>query len=257
MEDLHDPYEAEEALSLCDLSIYSDDAATNWDDHTKEEQRLSSDNDFFEFFSEDFTTATAASTANNHIIFCGKLIPYREEAQSHEISCSDTKQNQKKRGFLRWKSLSFNMKKSMAEEYDHGNYSKLQDGEKGSSALALPSSKGYVYAAKNCDFSVGKVSFLPPSTKSRWYLFLFGMAGLPTEMELRDIRTRQSRMRSQPSTMSQSSVESDEMVKGVGDNARRSRGKGLWRLLKMLGFRSTHQTNAVVKASAAGCLPHV
>jgi hypothetical protein len=83
------------------------------------------------------------------------------------------------------------------------------------------------------------------------------MAGLPTEMELRDIRTRQSRRRSQLSTMSQySSVESDEKVKGVGDNAR-SRGKGLWRLLKMLGFRSTHQTNAVVKASAAGCLPHV
>jgi hypothetical protein len=261
MEDLHDPYEAEEALSLCDLSIYSDDAATNWDDHTKEEQRLSSDNDFFEFFSEDFTAATATataapSTANNHIIFCGKLIPYRE-TQSHEISCSDTKQNQKKRGFLRWKSLSFNKKSSKAEEYDHGNYSKLQDGEKGSSALALPSSKGYVYAAKNCDFSIGKVSLLPPSTKSRWYLFLFGMAGLPTEMELRDIRTRQSRMRGQPSTMSQSSVESDEKVKGVGDNARRSRGKGLWRLLKMLGCRSTHQTNAVVKASAAGCLPHV
>jgi hypothetical protein len=147
--------------------------------------------------------------------------------------------------------------KSKAEEYDHGNHSKLQDGEKGSSALALPSSKGYVYAAKNCDFSIGKVSLLPPSTKSKWYLFLFGMAGLPTEMELRDIRTRQSRRRSQLSTMSQSSVESDEKVKGVGDNARRSRGKGLWRLLKMLGFRSTHQTNAVVKASAAGCLPHV
>jgi hypothetical protein len=244
MEDLHDPNEAEEALSLCDLPIYSDGAATNWDDYTKEEQRLSSDNDFFEFFSEDFTAATAAaasSTANNHIIFCGKFIPYRE-AQSHEISCSDTKQNQKKRGFLRWKSLSFNKNKSKAEEYDHGNHSKLQDGEKGSSALALPSSKGYVYAAKNCDFSIGKVSLLPPSTKSKWYLFLFGMAGLPTEMELRDIRTRQSRMRSQPSTMSQSSVESDEMVKGVDDNARRSRGKGLWRLLKRGAGVLTKQT---------------
>ncbi|XP_059458657.1 uncharacterized protein LOC132188256 [Corylus avellana] len=245
MEYLQDPYEAEEALSLCDLPIYSDDTASNWDDYTKEEQRLSSDNDFFEFFSEDFAAAaTAASTANNHIIFCGKLIPYRE-TQSREISSGDTKQNQKKRdGFLRRKSLSFNKKKSKAEE-------------KGSSALALPSSKGYVYAAKNSDFSVGKVSLLPPSTKSRWYLFLFGMAGLPTEMELTDIRTRQSRMKSQPSTMSQSSFECDEMVKGVGDNARRSRGKGLWRLLRMLGCSSTHQTNAVVKASAAGCVPHV
>jgi len=204
---LHDPYEAEEALSLCDLPIYSNDA--NWEDYSKEEQRLSPDNDFFEFFSEDFSTAsTFSATASKNIIFCGKLIPYRELPDQTET---------KKGGFLRWKSLSFNKKKG----------------------------------SSNCDFSVGKVSVLAPATKSRWYLFLFGMAGLPTEMELRDIKIRQSRLRSQSSM----TVECDEMVKG--SNARR-RGKGLWRLLSiLLGCTgSTHRTNAVVKAPG-GCIPHV
>lgn len=202
---LQDPYEAEEALSLCDLPIYSDVDA-NWDDYSKEEQRLSSDNDFFEFFSEDFSTAsTCSDTASKNIIFCGKLIPYRELPDPEKAH--DTRQTEtKKGGFLRWKSLSFNKKKG---------------------------------SSSNCDFSVGKVSVLAPATKSRWYLFLFGMAGLPTEMELRDIKIRQSRLRSQSSM----TVECDEMVKG--GNARR-RGNGLWRLLSVLGCRG-HQTNAVVK----------
>lgn len=248
-DDLQDPYdEAElETLSLCDLPIYSD--ASNWDDDfsREQDQSLSSENDFFEFSSDDFT---CAATTNDNIIFCGKLIPYRElilpkspEKTKNQLAESDTKQNQiNKKGLFRWKSLSFNRTKTFSRRDEKNNCSK---------SLALPASKSFVYATSNkCDFSVGKASMLASPTKSRWYLFMFGIRSLPTEMELRDIRTRQSRLKSQ--SMMFRSVECDEMVK---DNGRR-RGKGLWGLLRDLRYRSAHHANAVVKASF-GCIPHV
>ncbi|KAB1218048.1 hypothetical protein CJ030_MR3G014542 [Morella rubra] len=148
--DLQDPYEAEDALSLCDLPIYGD--TSNWEEYTKEDQSLSSDNDFFEFLSEDFTASTCSTTANN----CSEITVV--------------------------------------------------------------------------------------------FVFVGMRAGLPAEMELSDIRTRQSRMRSQSSMLR--SVHCDEMVKGNGD---KGRGKGLWRLLRVLGRWSRHR-NTVVKASF-GCIP--
>lgn len=220
---LHDPYEAEEALSLCDLPIYSDES--NWEDYSKEEQRLSSsDNDFFEFFSEDFSTAASTTPNKNDIIFCGKLmIPYKDIPDPEKTHDENPKQNQMKKGFLRWKSLSFSKKKGDS--------------------------------FSNCDFSVEKATVLAPPTKSRWYLFLFGIGRLPTEMELRDIKTRQSRLRSQSKMVIPfPSVECDEMVKGG------ARAKGLWTLLiKVLACTSstTLQTNAAVNASAACIYPHV
>ncbi|KAG6647325.1 hypothetical protein I3843_07G070000 [Carya illinoinensis] len=245
--DLQDSYEAEETLSLCDLPIYSD--ASNWDDYSKEDQRLSDDNDFFEFLSEDFTASTCATTVNKNIIFCGKIIPCKDlpepEKTLKQESTTNTKRNHAKTGFLRWKSLSFNKRRSSSK------YSKLPEDED-SKTLASPSSKGYVYGASNCDFSVGKVSMLASSSKSRWYLFMFGMTRFPTEMELRDMKMRQSRMRSQSSMFR--SVQCDEMIKG---NENRSRGKGLWRLLRVLGLgsrRKSQHSNAVVKASF-GCIP--
>lgn len=229
--ELEDPYEAEETLSLCDLPIYSD--ASNWDDYSKEDQSLSSsdnNDEFFEFFSEELTASTCSTTTiqNKNIIFCGKLIPYKElpeKSQNQETNNVNTKQNHTKKGFFRWKSLSFNKTRS--------------------------SSKGLkVYeTSKSCDFSVGKVTMLASPTKSRWYLYMFGMTRFPTEMELRDIKTRQNRIKS-PSMMFRS-VECDDMVKGNEDESRR--GNGMWRLLRILGCRRQH-VNTVVKASF-GCIP--
>lgn len=252
-DELQDSYEAEETLSFCDLPIYGD--ASNWvDDYSKEDQSLSDhDNDFFEFLSEDFTASTCATTMNKNIIFCGKIIPCKdppepEKTQKQESTTNTKVRNEAKPGFLRWKSLSFNKTSSSSK------YSKLPK-DKDSKTLALTSSKGYVYGASNCDFSVGKVSMLASSsTKSRWYLFMFGMTRFPTEMELRDMKIRQSRRMRSQSSMARS-VECDEMIKRKQD---RSRGKGLWRLLRVLGFgckRSQH-SNAVVKASF-GCIPYV
>uniref|UniRef100_A0A2N9EVY6 Uncharacterized protein n=1 Tax=Fagus sylvatica TaxID=28930 RepID=A0A2N9EVY6_FAGSY len=197
--ELEDPYEAEETLSLCDLPIYSD--ASNWDDYSKEDQSLSSsdnNDEFFEFFSEELTASTCSTTTiqNKNIIFCGKLIPYKELPE-----------------------------KSQNQETNNVNTNKTTPRK------------------------VGKVTMLASPTKSRWYLYMFGMTRFPTEMELRDIKTRQSRIKS-PSMMFRS-VECDDMVKGNEDESRR--GNGMWRLLRILGCRRQH-VNTVVKASF-GCIP--
>ncbi|KAF5453460.1 hypothetical protein F2P56_028361 [Juglans regia] len=246
--DLQDSYEVEETLSLCDLPIYGD--ASNWDDYSKEDQSLSDDNDFFEFLSEEFTASTCATTVNKNIIFCGKLIPCKDLPEPEKTQNQESTPNTKraKTGFLRWKSLSFNKIRSSSK------YSSKLPEDKDSKTLALPSPKGYAYGTSNCDFSVGKVSMLASSSKSRWFLFMFGMTRFPTEMELRDMKMRQSRMRSQSSMFR--SVQCDEMNNGNED---RSRGKGLWRLLRVLGLasrRKSQHSNAVVKASF-GCIPHL
>ncbi|KAK4578897.1 hypothetical protein RGQ29_028817 [Quercus rubra] len=247
--DFEDPYEGEETLSLCDLPSYSD--ASNWDDYSKEGQSLSCDsNDFFEFFSEDFTASTCSTTAaNKSIIFCGKLIPYKEELPNHPEKPHQNQEKQnhtRKKRVFRWKSLSFNKTRSSSKGSKGKKVYNDKNCSKGSIASALPASKSYAYATSKCDLSVGKVTMLTSRTKSRWYLFMFGMTRFPTEMELRDIKLRQSRKKS-PSMMFRS-VECDNMVK----SNERSRRKGLWRLLKILGSRRQH-LNAVVKASF-GCI---
>lgn len=110
-------------------------------------------------------------------------------------------------------TVDFNKKKCCSE------YSKLQSGirNQDSNTLSLVSPKSHVYETRKCDFAVGKVSIMASSVKSR---------GFPTEMEmeLRDIKTRQSRMSSQPSMFR--SIDFDGMVK---DNGETRDEKGPWR----------------------------
>lgn len=223
--DLQDPYEAEETLSLSDLPIYSD--PTDRDDYSKDQdQSLPQDDDFFEFLSEDFTASTCAATANKNIIFCGKLIPYKElpgpeKTRNHEST--DTKDFTPRKTFLDGNhSVGFNKKKSSSK------YSKLQS-DKDSNTLSLASPKNHVYETRKCDFAVGKVSLIASPAKSRWCLFMFGMTRFPTEMELRDIRSRQSRISSQSSMFR--SIDFDGMVKANANGGRRGK-MGLWRRLR-------------------------
>ncbi|KAM2999062.1 hypothetical protein FF2_040645 [Malus domestica] len=74
---------------------------------------------------------------------------------------------------------------------------------------------------------------------------MFQMARFPTEMELRDIKNRQSRR--MPSTMFRSFDEGSDEKGNKGRNDSKSRAKGLWRLLRAVGCSSPH-ADAVVKA---------
>ncbi|GLT88900.1 hypothetical protein SLE2022_069080 [Rubroshorea leprosula] len=201
--------EAEETLSLCEFVRNSTDGGDRYcNDFTEEQKISSSDQDFFEFFGEGFTPSTY-HTADN-IIFCGKLIPCEEPAVVTE------KPQDPRKGCKQQKSKKigriFSGKKSKSE------------GEK----------------RDKFDFSVKEVSVLATPVKSRWYLFAFGVGRFPTEMELKDMKMRQKR-KSRAAMMSRS----DSGVEAVKD--KRRTGKGLWRLLKLLG--RVRRASAVVKAS--------
>ncbi|KAF5733764.1 hypothetical protein HS088_TW16G00204 [Tripterygium wilfordii] len=214
---LQDPYhEEEDALSLCDLPLTSS-SDSSWDEYFSNENDQNSsldDEGFFEFFSEDFTASTRP--AADKIIFCGKVIGSKEEeettmdreAQSQEFSAKI-----KGGSFLKLRTTS-----SRHQVRSTGSHKTL-------------SSQG----------SLNKVSIISsPIVKSKWYVFAFGMGRYSMEMDQRSIKMRQSRRA--PATMFQM-VEKVEKIKG---NERRS-GKGLWGLLRLLGFKK-NQKNTVSKS---------
>lgn len=218
---IHDADEAEETMSLCDLPIYSDSA--DWGrDCGSTSSSTSSDGDFFEFFSEDFSAQPCPA---KDIIFCGKLIPCKEQPiccpQIHEID-SNKQQIRKKRSFFKWRSLSL------------GSKSKKSRPEGGD-------------MQEKCDLSARRVSILTSPAKSRWHLFMFGLMRFPTEMELRDIKNRQ--VRRHPETMFRSFSGQEEM------SLQRKRAKGFWGMLRALGC-NTHQTDSVANVSLS-CIPRV
>ncbi|OIW01540.1 hypothetical protein TanjilG_19466 [Lupinus angustifolius] len=203
---LQDPYyeeDQEDTLSLCDLPTYSSDSA-QWDDYFSIERQSSTqtndddddNDDFFEFSSEEFTTSIHETTAKN-IIFCGKLIPFKEPPQQH-------RNDQTSDVHLPCHKPKHVMSRSSVIPCD----------AKGSKNNNL------------CDYaSIKKVSLMRSTTKSRWNLFMFGF-GVSTEMDLRDIRSRQSRQG--PTTMIPASEQGREMVKNKG----KKNMKGLWRIVK-------------------------
>ncbi|KAL2324756.1 hypothetical protein Fmac_023814 [Flemingia macrophylla] len=225
-----DPYEEEEeeTLSLCDLPIYNGSVSARWDgeDHSYNNGGGDYDNDkeneLFEFFSEEFTTSSNTNiAAADNIIFCGKLIPFkapRDESNNNIV--------QKGRPIdLPWRQV------------DKAREGSLEG--KGSKSFA-------------CDYtSIGKVSLVRSTTKSRWFLFMFGsMSKLSsTEMELRDIRNRQSRRRAPAATM----FPAPQEVAAAKENSKGRSCKGMWKLLKsfsfVLGCRTSKIANDVVKVA--------
>ena len=227
----YDPYEAEETLSLCDLPTHSDSA--NSDDFSKEYQNSSFDQDqdnFFEFFSEGFTASTYPF-GDEDIIFCGKLIPYNKEAphvaaaekKTQKNTETSNKSSTKKWGFFRWSRFRRSKSKVVL---NCSKPSQVKGARSTTNNISFPTAKSY----KRCDLSLGKVS------KSKWYLFMTGMARFPTrEMELRDIKSRQSRR--SPSTMFGDNCKASDELMGKGNEEisssnGNSRAKGLWGLLR-------------------------
>ncbi|XP_059627167.1 uncharacterized protein LOC132269960 [Cornus florida] len=209
-----DSDEAEERLSFCDLPMYSD--AADWENLYAQDQTSysSSEQDNFEFFSDEWNTATTYPPRN--IIFCGKLIPYKESVstgKSHELKNSK-QQKQEKRGLFCWNSSSF----------------------------AKPKTSKSGKSDNKCGFKVQKVKLVTSPSKSRWYLFMFGLARFPTKMELKDMKRRRNRQAG------------PTLFRSDG-GGHKSGGKGWWGLVRALGCGSGGQyTDAVVKASLGGKL---
>lgn len=161
---MHSPIEEsddqlEETLSLCDLPLYSDQSA-DWD----QDLSLASQEDYFEFFSHELNPSSAPPPEN--IIFCGKLIPYKE---TDIATTCELEINKRKRYWqlFRWKVPG------RQEELSRGTTKKIKLGNK------MP-----MFTASS-------------SGKSKWYLLMFGISRFSPVVELRDIKSRQRSRRHQ------------------------------------------------------------
>ncbi|GFZ14898.1 hypothetical protein Acr_24g0010880 [Actinidia rufa] len=226
--------ETEETLSFCDLPIYSDDSG-EWENFSKEDQSLSSsslsssDQDLFEFFSPDWTNSSTKNPLPN-IVFCGKLIPFKEPiSDTHKNPETNKQQKPKNRGFFRW-NLKFFSKREATKPSSTKGYSTNKSNK---------TKSRHVSGSKH-GFSVRRVSILSSPVKPRWQHMMFGLARFPAgEMELREMRSRQSRQ--SPSALFR-------LNSGGGQKVHRV--QGLLGLIRSLGCggRHQHHVNAVVRA---------
>ncbi|XP_058775968.1 uncharacterized protein LOC131650263 [Vicia villosa] len=221
--DYHYDNDDDETLSLRDLP--NSTTSPQWGDFSKEDGKNSisnynkdhdddddDDDNLFEFFSEEFTT----STTHDNIIFCGKLIPFKDHPNVVDQKA---------------KLTSKSMKSSDVDD------------------IASLKVKSFAY-----DYtSMGrKVSLVRSATKSRWFLFLFGMSSSSRssskEMKLSDIRNRLSRR--EPTAMFPVAPgNGKEVVK----SKRNGNCKGVWKMLRsismVLGCSSSKIANDVVKTA--------
>lgn len=218
-----DTEELEDSLSFCDLPIYGDAENFSRELHHQSTSSSSSsqseDQQYFAFFCQEWSK-TPTTKSDENIFFCGKLIPYKQPPLIHY------NHNPQYDKVLRWNSMS--SEESISSKPNNSKCTSLQFPIRNDGKL------------DKFDFPVRRVSMLAPPAKSRWYLFMFGLARFPVEMELRDIRRRQSRK----------SIKSN-------DKSDINRGKGgLWRMIRALGCGGHHHSNAATKA-AYSCAPQV
>ncbi|KAI3458982.1 hypothetical protein Pfo_015645 [Paulownia fortunei] len=236
MEDTAD--EADEALSLCDLPLYNDHSVDEWEeDLTVEPQgstsMSSSEQDYFEFFSQELSSSTTGFPPEN-IIFCGKLIPYKQpdasEKDSSKLGESKKQTNIKKKrgwGIFRWKvSLSRSSKRQVRSETGRKSTTHMEKKDHHVSRSSQQSPKKMHNSNKH-----GK--------------------GFSTEVELRDIKSRQSRRHcpSPPPSPMLRFQNYDEKVSGG-----RNSGSGLQGLIRVMSCGGDHHPNSMVVASTC-CTP--
>ncbi|OAY31939.1 uncharacterized protein LOC110630649 [Manihot esculenta] len=221
----------EEALSLCDLPLEDD---TKKMMSTNCRRSNSEPHEFFEFFSD----LTSSMCSAEDIIFCGKLVPLNKEVSSPiQTLIPHSEQDKRRSSFCRRsesvpglrssvsRSNSISTTKLMMRSSRSLNYRKL---ERFSTARTSPEFDKTIDRSSSVR-SIGKVEGMVKKTaKPRWYVLIFGVVKPPTEMELRDIKSRQVRRNS--STMMFPPPFSNSVKKP-------SIGKGSCKLLKILSCR--------------------
>ncbi|KAG6758465.1 hypothetical protein POTOM_038813 [Populus tomentosa] len=275
---LQDFEDAEDAFSFSDLSLENCD--NYGDDFAKQDLGSSFDHqDFFEFFSEEFTSTAGSANSSDSIIFCGKLIPYRGEAvvveteqnlrlaaqetvvveteqnlrlaaqetvvaeTEHDLGIAAQTKHTKKGSILPSKpSRSFN--KSTERAAARSNTPPKKKKSQKSDKARESTNKGYttrkLSVDRTYDCSMRKGPDLSPLVNSGCYSFRLGVGKFPMEMDLSDIRMRQGKKSTPPARMLPSEDVCDQTDKISGKGKRE---KNLWGL-----FRG--------KASL-GCIPPV
>ncbi|PON75958.1 hypothetical protein PanWU01x14_039090 [Parasponia andersonii] len=287
-EETEETEEAEEALSLSELPLnttnqdeqeeeedYTQEMFKNRENNAHNSRRSSSEPpEFFEFFSDAGSGENMCSAED--IIFCGRLIPFKEHyysdmSRNHNHNHNDQMPLMKNaisfpEDFLR-KQTAFRRRSESLSELQSSSVSR--SGSAKATVMRNSRSLDYQKLRRSWNYSMvspapshmdrnssvgsaGK-SDSPPKkpVRPRWSSFLmFGMARFPAEMELSDIKNRQ--VRRNPSTLFPA------MDPGGGGNfpvnqSSSSGNKASWRLLKALSCKD----HASVAVTASLCMPHV
>ncbi|XP_022867623.1 uncharacterized protein LOC111387306 [Olea europaea var. sylvestris] len=242
--------EAEETLSLCDFSLNVDEPEKK--DFPKIQDRRSSSepSDFFEFFSDVSSDMSHAED----IIFCGKLVPYKEQPlfkiKDHihnSLSTDDNSLN----SFTtrRCESLSAQNTRSQKTKKLMRNsrsldYRKLRR----NTSLVMKSEDSEIQRSSSKSSTKSDV---PGSklSKPRWYILMFGLVKFPPEMDLQDIKSRQVR-RNVPGSMFPA-IETGMKAPVSRNERRNSWGHDLLRVL------SCKDHGSIAVTAPSDFVPHV
>ncbi|KAF9613889.1 hypothetical protein IFM89_012437 [Coptis chinensis] len=249
--------EADEALSFCDLPLSGEYCVDNSDSKQNHDLQTSRDQELFEFFN---AVSTGTLSSAEDIVFCGKVFPYRSPPLSNitnkTTQCiEDQRLDIPRKSFLHRKSGSLNdvqrsqssTKERLTRSTKSLDYGKLH--RNSSSKLTRTDSLVQSDERISSGTCFGKCKFSEqrtPSARPRRRVLMFGLVKAPTEMELKDIRNRQSRRMPSP-LFPAFDGEETVSVKRVG-------GKGTWRLLRVLSCKG--EANGVITASLS-CTPQV
>ncbi|KDP36399.1 hypothetical protein JCGZ_08668 [Jatropha curcas] len=191
-----DSDEEEEALSLCDLPLEEEDdenddkGSSNITSHAN--RRSSSEPpEFFEFFSN---VSSDNMCSADDIIFCGKLIPFKDfkthnNSPQDKIHLSFRRRSESLSGLHNSvaRSNSINTTKLMMRNSRSLDYRKLWFSK-------TSSESDNSFDRNSSTRSIGKGDgVVKKMVKPRWYVLMFGVVKPPTEMELKDIKSRQIR----------------------------------------------------------------
>lgn len=245
VDDFDDPEDADEALSLSELPLNEYNELSSEEITSRSQNRRSSSEtpEMFEFFS-DVSSDNIMSSAED-IIYCGKLVPFKEQhafgAAKAKLTCSAA---------FRRRSESLSQIESSVTRSDSTSKTKLmmrnsrsldyRKLHRPSNSMVSPDPE----MERNLSVkSVGKSDLsTKKATKPRWCFLMFGIAKVPPEMDLGDIKSRQ--FRRNPSTL---------FPPGGNPSANRSSsgGKASRRLLKALSCKD----HASVAVTASLCAP--
>ncbi|KAJ0558285.1 hypothetical protein HanRHA438_Chr07g0318831 [Helianthus annuus] len=188
----HHEDEVFDTLSLSDFMIY-DNNGDPQDFFRLKDENPSDFDDQFEFSSELLKTSM-----NNSVVFCGKIIPYKESSVSpntHKLESKKLQTSHKQR----WRFF-----KKSSKSKTHMIYS-----EKHELKYEVP---------------IRRVSILTSATKPRWYLLMFGFGSnsYSAQMHIRDLKKRQTSIGTKDRM--------DDKKSGGDDGGRES-----WSLVRFLG----------------------
>ncbi|KAI3517274.1 hypothetical protein L1887_16487 [Cichorium endivia] len=205
--------ELEEAVSLCDLPIYGYDTTYNVTD--SEDSMIGDES--FEFFSEEWVKKVKDSHQKESIVFCGNLILPKQSSSrnTQEFQKHDHGTMKVDRNSASGRNIEFVKFKAMNKGRNLDSY-----GEN-ATKRGLPASA---------------------SKKSRWYSYGVGLAGIPAEMDLSAIKSRQNRRQKNHSVRTHGGCEKEESGGFL-------HAKGLGRLIRDLSCNGQSQANKMVKAS--------